>query len=381
MLEITPTIYNLEKDDIADNLLHYDYNTRHLLSLIKKGIDKEDPSYLSSYRSFEGEVFENFIYEKLLRYAEENDYITKFILKGFHQNKHKAYANTLSISEKEQIVYRTKSREISEFDAMFVTKNNELYFVEMTLVKSVLKLRRRLRKKKALLDIIFPNYEIKSLIILNEGATGTKQFPSYCKVWFTKEFSAKEVLEYITEIKEKKKALVPKEKKWSKKMVEAHTLKLHPFRYYNTMSWITKTLRAHKKHILDMGFLMNFKIQRYHDLYNKFYVGYLSVEDAKKVLNLSDEYPADQRVVVALEKKHSDEIVVTYYIQKNRKTLFLYSFDDDGKMTKEKKDPYGITVTEVFHINKMMGESYKLTIQNVNMMKKLLKERYLKDHS
>jgi len=381
MLEISKSIKNLEKDDIADNLLHYDYNTKHLLSLIKKGIELDDPSYLSSYRSFEGEVFENFIYEKLLRYAEENDYISKFILKGFHQNKHKAYANTLSISEKEQIVYRTKSREISEFDAMFVTKNNELYFVEMTLVKNVLKLRRRLRKKKALLEIIFPNYEIKALIILNEGATGTKQFPDYCKVWFTKEFSASEVLEYITELKENKKTLVAKEKKWSSKMIEAHTLKLHPFRYYNTMSWITKTIRSHKKHIIDMTFLMNYKIQRYHDLYNKFYVGYLSIENARDFLGLTEEYAPEQRVVVALEKKHSDEIILTYYIQRTRKNLYLYSFDDDGKISKEKKDPYGITVTEVFHINKLMNETYELNISNIKIIKKLLKERYLRDHS
>lgn len=201
MLEISKSIKNLEKDDISDNMYHYDYNTKHLLSLIDSGIALDDPSYLSSYRSFEGEAYENFLYEKLLRYAEQNDYIEKFILKGFHQNKHKAFANTLSISEKEQIVYRTKSREISEFDAMFITKNNELYFVEMTLVKSVLKLRRRLRKKKALLEIIFPNYEIKALIILNDGATGTKQFPDYCTVWFTKEYSAKDILTYIKQTK------------------------------------------------------------------------------------------------------------------------------------------------------------------------------------
>jgi hypothetical protein len=381
MLEISPSIKNLDKTDIADNLLHYDYNTKHLLSLINKGIELDDPSYLSSYRSFEGEVFENFIYEKLLRYAEENEYITKFILKGFHQNKHKAFANTLSISEKEQIVYRTKSREISEFDAMFVTKNNELYFVEMTLVKNVLKLRRRLRKKKALLEIIFPHYEIKALIILNEGATGTKQFPDYCKVWFTKEFSAAEVLEYITQLKEEKKTLVAKEKKWSSKMIEAHTLKLHPFRYYNTMSWITKTIRSHKKHIVDMSFLMNYKIQRYHDLYNKFYIGYMSVENAKEILNLQEEYAPEQKVVVAIEKKHSDEIVLTYYIQKTRKNLYLYSFDDNGKMTKEKKDPYGITVTEVFHISKMMNESYELNSSQIATIKKLLKERYKKQQS
>ena len=378
MLEISKSIKNLEKSDIADNLFHYDYNTKHLLSLISTGIDIEDPSYMSSFRSFEGEVFENFIYEKLLRYAEDNDYIDKFILKGFHQNKKKAFPNTLSISEKEQIVYRTKSREISEFDAMFLTTKNELYFVEMTLVKSVLKLRRRLRKKKALLEIIFPNYEIKALIILNEGASGTKQFPDFCKVWFTKEFSAVEVLDYITEHKDTRRIIIDKEIMKSKKMIEAHTLKLHPFRYYNTMSWITKTLRAHKKHIFDLGFLMNSKIQRYHDLYNKFYVGYMSIENARELLGLSEEYSDGQKVVVALEKKFTDEIVVTYYIQRARKNLYLYSFDDEGKMSKEKKDPYGITVTEVFHVSKLMDKSYELNLANVQTIKKLLKERFEK---
>ena len=380
MLEISNSIKNLEKDDISDNMFHYDYNTKHLLSLIDKDLALDDPAYLSSYRSFEGEAYENFLYEKLLRYAEKDDYITKFILKGFHQNKHKAFANTLSISEKEQIVYRTKSREISEFDAMFVTKNNELYLVEMTLVKSVVKLRRRLRKKKALLEIIFPHYEIKALIILTQGATGTKQFPSYCKIWFTQEYSAKDVLEYIKQPVDKKRTLEVKDKKWSSKMIEAHTLKLHPFRYYNTMSWITKTLRSHKKYIVDMNFLMQFKIQRYHDLYNKFYIGYMKVEDVRSLLQLNGDYSDTQKVVVALEKKHSDEIVVTYYIQKARKNLMLYSFDTEGKVTKEKKDPYGITVTEVFHISKQMDEAYLLTPTNIKMIKKLLKERFQRTH-
>ncbi len=378
MLDISESIQTLDYGDIADNLLHYSYNTRHLLSLVEKGIDKEDPSYLSSYRSFEGEVFENFIYEKLLRYVENNDEVEKFILKGFHQNKQKAYANTLSISEKQQIVYRTKSREISEFDAMIFTKK-ELYFVEMTLVKSVLKLRKRLRKKKALLEIIFPNYEIKALIILNEGATGARQFPSYCKVWFTKEFSAQKVLEYIQSNKNTK--LMPKSRVKSTKMVEAHTLKLHPFRYYNTLSWITKTIRSHKKHILDMQFLMNHKIQRYHDLYTKIYIGYINIQEAKKLLNLDGDYNPDQRVVVAIEKKHSNEMVLTYYIQFTRKNLYLYSFDENNAIVKEKKDPYGITVTEVFHINKMMDESYELSISNIKMIQKLLRERFERDNT
>ena len=380
MLKITESIRDLKEDDILDNLLHYDYNINHLLSLKEQGIDENDPSYLSSYRSFEGEVFENFIYEKLLRYAQENDYIDKFILKGFHQNRYKTDPNTLSISEKQQIVYRTKSREISEFDAMFLTKNNELYFVEMTLVKSVLKLKKRLRKKKALLDIIFPDYEIKALIILNEGATGFKQFPSYCTVWFTKEFSAKNVLEHITKNKSSRKKLVPKEIINTSKMIEAHMLKLYPFKYYNTMTWITKTLRANSKYILDMKFLLNFKIQRYHNLYNKFYIGFVDIEDIAHILKIEDleNYDKKHRVFVAIEKKHTDEIVLTYYIQKSRKTLYLYSFNSENKVVKEKKDPYGITVTEVFHINRFMDDSYRLSVGNIFTIKKLLRTGYLR---
>lgn len=374
MLEISKDIRSLDDSNISDNLLHYEYNVKHLLSLIKKGIDEEDPHYLSSYRSFEGEVYENYLYEKLIKYAESNEDIAKFVLKGFHQNRFKSFPNTLSISEKQQIVYRTKSREISEFDAMFITKDNELYFVEMTLVKNVLKLRKRLRKKKALLEIIFPNYEIKSLIIVNDGATGTKQFPDYCKVWFTHEYSSKKVLDYIKD--PDFKVLKPKQKSRSKKMIEAHTLKLHPFRYYNTMSWITKTIRAHKKHIIDLSFLMNEKVQRYHDLYNKLYIGYMSIEEAKKVITIEGDFKEDQRVTVAIEKKHTDEIVLTYYIQLTRKNLYLYSFNDDNKQTKEKKDPYGITVTEVFHINKMMDKDYELNAQNIKTIKKLLRTNY-----
>ncbi|MCK9491194.1 MAG: hypothetical protein M0Q24_03805 [Sulfurimonas sp.] len=374
MLEISKSIKKLDDIDIGDNIFHYDYNVNHLLSLIASGIDKEDTLYLSSYRSFEGEVFENFIYEKLLRYAQENDNIDKFILKGFHQRRQKAHANTLSISEKQQIVYRTKSREISEFDAMFITKDKELYFVEMTLVKSVLKLRKRLRKKKALLETIFPDYEIKALIILNEGATGTRQFPDYCTVWFTKEFTAKDVLEYIQNPDSRELSKISRV--CSTKMIEAHSLKLYQFRYYNTMSWITKTLRSHKKFALDMNFLYKDTVQRYHDLYNKFYIGYIDIAEAKELLDLQGEYQEDQRVIVAIEKKYSDEIVLTYYVQRNRKNLYLYSFSDAGKVIKEKKDPYGITVTEVFHINKMMDDSYKLNLPNLKKIKQLLKTRF-----
>ena len=127
-----------------------------------------------------------------------------------------------------------------------------------------------------------------------------------------------------------------------------------------------------------MKFLMNEKTQRYQDLYNKFYIGYLNIEDSKKLLQLNSEYSSEQKVVVAIEKKFTDEIVVTYYLQKTRKNLILYSLDANNKLVKEKKDPYGITVTEVFHISKQMDESYLLTPFHIKTIKKLLKDDFKK---
>lgn len=123
-----------------------------------------------------------------------------------------------------------------------------------------------------------------------------------------------------------------------------------------------------------MNFLMSEKIQRYHDLYNKFYIGYIDVAEIRDELQLDNSYRDEQRVIVAIEKKHSNEIVLTYYVQLTRKSLYLYSFDED-KIIKEKKDPYGITVTEVYHISKMMDEQYKLTLSNLKIIKKLLQDR------
>jgi len=69
---------------------------------------------------------------------------------------------------------------------------------------------------------------------------------------------------------------------------------------------------------------------------------------------------------------------LTYYIQFTRKSLYLYSFNDEDKQLKEKKDPYGITVTEVFHINKMMDKDYELNFANIKTINKLLRISYSK---
>lgn len=52
---------------------------------------------------------------------------------------------------------------------------------------------------------------------------------------------------------------------------------------------------------------MSDKVQRYHDLYNKFYIGYVDVLEMRDELDLDGSYSDDHRVVVAIEKKHSED--------------------------------------------------------------------------
>ena len=42
MIDMTQSIRDLDNRDISDNLFQYDYNTKHLLSLINKGIEFDD---------------------------------------------------------------------------------------------------------------------------------------------------------------------------------------------------------------------------------------------------------------------------------------------------------------------------------------------------
>ncbi len=203
MLKVTQSIKNACDKDIADNLFYYKYGVKHLLSLIRKNVDPESPEFISSYRSFEGEVFENYLYEKLVVYAQENEHVEKFIIKGAHAENTKSIPNTISVNEKGQIVCRTNRNEIGEFDALIFTKN-ELYFVEMTLVKSVSSLRKRLRKKIALLEAYFPDLKVKALLILNEGVVGTKVLPDYAITWIIKPFSSQKIFDWITFYKKKK---------------------------------------------------------------------------------------------------------------------------------------------------------------------------------
>lgn len=366
MLKISDSIRDLDESDIGDNLLYYDYHIKHLLSLIKKGVDREDQAYQSSYRSFEGEVFENYIYEKLLRYVTTQDSVEKFILKGPHKKRSRALSNALSANWKGQIVYRTKRNEIGEFDAMIFTKK-QLYFVEMTLTKNLGNLKKRLRKKKALLETLFPHYEVKALLILNEGVGGVKQLPPYASAWVTKPFSAENTLKWL--LQNKKMRRKPFLRVKDKRNVNTANLKTRPFRYYNTLSWILSKIRT-KKDVLNMDFLTSKTVSRYHDLFTKIYIGYITPGEFDLIFPTLGK-TTDSNIIVALEKEHNNTFTLNYFMRYSRKDLDLITHKN-GTLNVVKKDPYGVTVTEIAHMLKTMNASHELKKDDLEAVKRLI---------
>lgn len=314
----------------------------------------EDEGYISAFRSFEGEVYENYIYEKLLRYAANEPKIKSFIIKGPHKHRTRAQSDALSVSWKGQIIYRARHKEIGEFDGLLFT-DRELYFVEMTLVKSVSNLKKRLRKKRALLEVLFPRYKVKALLVLNEGATGISELPPYASVVLTKPYSARHILDRLATRAPK----APMRRIDSHKIAHAEEIKTAAFKYYATLSWMLRSLR--KKSPIDVEFFRRGSTQRYHDIYTKVYVGYLDVEDFKPLApELSWEGSKASRVVVAIEKDHSGGYFLTYFVRHGAKKLDNVTITPSGVKT-EKKDPFGITLTEMNHLDRVMDESFRLT--------------------
>jgi hypothetical protein len=238
----------------------------------------------------------------------------------------------------------------------------------MTLIKSVTNLKRRLRKKKALLEVLFPDHEIKALIILCEGVSGSKQLPDYCTVWITKPFVAEDIYEWLKD-KQRRKRL-PFIRQEADNLVGDEVMDVYPFRYYNSLGWMLRRLRAKRDAVINMGFLKTEVCTRYIDLFTKVYFGYMDKNDFEQM------YPnvpnVTQKVVVSIEKDHTGALLLTYFMQHSRKKLDNVIIKNE-KATVAKKDPYGISVTEVFHVLRIMDNSYRLSIKNIRVVDKLLR--------
>lgn len=365
---ITDKIKQLEIEDIKEHLFHYSYDSKSLKALVTNNISKEDISYITAYSSFKGEIYENIIYELLLQYALSNDEITKFVLKGPYQDKENLYIKSgLLIDSSSQIVYKSAYKDISEFDALFFTKDS-LYFVEMSTSKKTASLNKRLVKKYALLKMIFPFLEIKSLIVLTQGSSGLKNFPSYATVWVTKDLEDEELIQKIIFAKKVKNDIQTLKAPQDEKYIEACKVKYKKFQYFPTLEWILNTSRQNPKYTVDLRFFTSPKLGLFFDIYTKLYIGYITTEDFLKLYNEFNLEVKTNRIIVTIEKVNQTELDIVYYVKESNGKLKRVRLEEGGASIKD-KELDGFTNAEVRFFMNVLEDKHVLKVDNINHIK------------
>ncbi|RLA74799.1 MAG: hypothetical protein DRG11_03425 [Epsilonproteobacteria bacterium] len=372
-LKITNDIESLNLAPLGDNIYHYQYKTKSLLSMINKGIDKESSSYIALYNTFVGALYENIIYEHLLIYAKTNDFISKFILKGPHQNDSRNIKNGFLIDTKSQIVFKSGYKDISEFDAMFFSVDS-VYFVEMTVVKSTADLRKRLKKKRSLLKLLFPKLDIKCLVVVTKEALATHLFPDFCVVWITDTLDIYPILKNIKNKTYEKKQL---QISHNNKMINIYDIDTSNFKYYSTLKWILYKI-SNKNIKRQAEFLKSKNIEDYYNIYSKIFIAYIIKEDFEKLYenkksklkDILNQKFADDKIYVAVEKTYQDDYKIVYYIKLEKKLKKIEPHINGFKISD--KQPKGFTFSEIKFLQHLFNEKNKITIQNTKLFKELL---------
>lgn len=365
---ITDKIKQLEIEDIKEHLFHYSYDNKSLKALVTSNISKEDINYIAAYSSFKGEIYENIIYELLLEYALKNEEIVRFVLKGPYQDKENLYIKSgLLIDSSSQIVYKSAYKDISEFDALFFTKDS-VYFVEMSTSKKTASLNKRLVKKYALLKMIFPTLEIKALIVVTEGSTGLRNFPSYATVWVTKDLEDEDLIEQIIFAKKVKNDIQTLKPPTDKKYIEACKVRYKKFQYFPTLEWILNTSRNNPKFTVDLKFFSSKKLGLFFDIYTKLYIGYLETEDFMKLYNEFSLKVKTDRIIVTIEKVNQKDLDIVYYVKETNGKLKRVRLEEENISIKD-KELDGFTNAEVRFFMKVLEEKHKLNVENINHIK------------
>lgn len=362
---ITDKIKQLEIEDIKENLFHYSYDSKSLKALVKNNTSKEDLSYISAYSSFKGEIYENIVYELLLKYALTQDEITRFVLKGPYQDKENLYIKSgLLIDRSSQIVYKSAYKDISEFDALFFTKDS-IYFVEMSTSKKTSSLNKRLTKKYALLKMIFPTLTIKALIVVTVGSTGLKNFPSYATIWLTNDLEDEELIEKIIFAKKVKNDVQTLKAPKHSKYIEALKVKYTKFQYFPTLEWILNKSRENPKFTVDLKFFSSPKLGLFFDIYTKLYIGFINTQEFLTLYPDFNLKIKSDRIIVTIEKVNQTQLDIVYYAKETNGKLKRVRLEENNVSIKD-KELDGFTNAEVRFFMKILEDKHHLTVENIH---------------
>ena len=299
-----------------------------------------------------------------MQYAQEQPEITRFVLKGPYQDKENLYIKSgLLIDRSSQIVYKSAYKDISEFDALFFTKDS-LFFVEMSTSKKTSSLNKRLAKKYALLKMIFPTLNINALIVVTKGSVGLKNFPAYATIWLTNDLEDEELIEKIIFAKKVKNDIQTLKAPKNPKFIEALKVKYNQFQYFPTLEWILNKSRENPKFPVDLKFFSSAKLGLYFDIYTKLYIGYTTSQEFLTLYKDFDLKTKFDQVIVTIEKVNQTQLDLVYYAKETNGKLKRIRLEENNVSIKD-KELDGFTNAEVRFFMKVLEEKHHLTIDNI----------------
>jgi predicted RNA-binding protein len=286
------------------------------------------------------------------------------VLKGPYQDKENLYIKSgLLIDRSSQIVYKSAYKDISEFDALFFTKDS-LYFVEMSTSKKTSSLNKRLAKKYALLKMIFPTLNINALIVVTKGSVGLKNFPTYATIWLTNDLEDEELIEKIIFAKKVKNDVQTLKAPKNNKFIEALKVKYKKFQYFPTLEWILNKSRENPKFPVDLKFFSSAKLGLYFDIFTKLYIGYITTAEFLTFYEDFDLKIKSDRIIVTIEKVNQTQLDIVYYAKETNGKLKRIRLEENNISVKD-KELDGFTNAEVRFFMKVLEEKHHLSVDNV----------------
>ncbi len=200
---------------------------------------------------------------------------------------------------------------------------------------------------------------------------GVNVFPSYCRVWVTKALNDDKLIEDLIHNRNFKDRKFKELK--AKKLIHSHEVKVAPFKYFDNLLWVLKSLRKEHKNILDFKFLESKKISKYFEIYSKFYIGHMSSDTFVRLLKYLNITTISEDI--ALDKIQDDQIIVTIEQTKDGYSLIYYLKIINEKLKKlevngeelvvSNKDPKGFTASETKYMKFIFKKLYQLTIDDI----------------
>lgn len=268
-------------------------------------------------RNLLGELYENTIYEKLLKWVCETEEADDFVLKGPYVGQPHFQSNGFTYDHNRQIYYYSDGETIAEFDALFKIGQCQ-YFVEITDTDneaSIDILKYEIQRKVNLLKLLHSNQVACWLVTTYQKKKLLEGLP-VVSVMITPKYNFDFDLNSLpnpTEIK----TISPYV---SSKLIAVDRLNYRPFKYFEVLDSLQKavgrmTCDSIRQELPSL-------ISPYIGLVERVFLGTISPSELQTLINSFKPRTDIRQVFLALKIKSTNSMILTIYLKDHTGSLY-----------------------------------------------------------